>query len=138
VDQSIADYIRANRDKYTREAIRDQLIAAGHDHGAIDEAWHAVEAEATGAQGPPASRVGIVAYVVIWYLFGGLFTLAGATGSGLGWFPPVYLVVGGVVAYLVTRIPVRGMGWLLAVPLVPIAFFLVWYGTCVAAYSVSH
>jgi hypothetical protein len=45
VDKSVADYIRANRDKYTREAIRDQLLAAGHDQSAIDEAWRAIEAE---------------------------------------------------------------------------------------------
>ncbi len=31
MDPRIADYIRANRKKYTREVIREQLVKAGHD-----------------------------------------------------------------------------------------------------------
>ena len=38
----MTDYIRANRDRYSREAIRAQLIAAGHDSAAIDAAWEKV------------------------------------------------------------------------------------------------
>jgi hypothetical protein len=39
VDQRIADYISANRGKYTREAIRQQLIDAGYGPEAIDATW---------------------------------------------------------------------------------------------------
>ena len=136
MDQGIADYIRTNRDKYTKGAIRDQLLAAGHDQAAIDEAWQAVETDPPGNP-PEPSRAGIVIYVLVWYVLGALITLPIALGSGLVWFIVLYLVVGGVVAYLVTRIQVAGAGWLLAVPLVPIAFALIAFGTCVAAYSIG-
>ena len=134
----IREYILANRRKYTRGAIGDQLRAAGHDQAAIDEVWRVVDADPTLSAERPPSRAGIVVYVLIWYLLGALITLGMASGSGLGWFPPIYLVVGGLVAYGVTRIEVTGWGWLLALPLVPICFFFVWYGTCVAAYSINH
>jgi hypothetical protein len=35
----IEDYIRANRDHYPREALTEQMVAAGHDRAAIDAAW---------------------------------------------------------------------------------------------------
>lgn len=44
IDPRIADYIRDNRRRYTREAIRQQLLDAGHDPGAIDATWAALEA----------------------------------------------------------------------------------------------
>jgi hypothetical protein len=39
MDPLIADYIRANRGRYTREAIRQQLIDAGYDPAVIDRTW---------------------------------------------------------------------------------------------------
>jgi hypothetical protein len=39
MDPRIADYIRANRARYTRDAIRRQLLAAGHDPAEIDRTW---------------------------------------------------------------------------------------------------
>jgi len=36
MSSQIDDYIRENRERYTREAIREQLIAAGHDPVAVD------------------------------------------------------------------------------------------------------
>lgn len=39
MDPRIADYIRANRGRYTREAIRQQLVDAGYDPEAIDRTW---------------------------------------------------------------------------------------------------
>src|SRR5918995_3973573 len=39
MDQRIADFISANRGKYTREAIRQQLIDAGYSPEAIDATW---------------------------------------------------------------------------------------------------
>jgi hypothetical protein len=38
MDPMIEECIRQNRNTYTREAIRDQLIAAGHDPAAINKA----------------------------------------------------------------------------------------------------
>jgi hypothetical protein len=130
----IRDYILANRDKYTKEAIQDRLLAAGHDQAAIDQAWQAVEAGASPTPESP-SRTGIVTYVLVWYALGALITLPIALSVGFGVFLLLYVVVGGVVAYLVSRIHVAGAGWFLAVPLVPIAFFVIAFGTCLAAYS---
>ncbi len=39
MDQRIADFISANRGKYTRDAIRQQLIDAGYSPEAIDATW---------------------------------------------------------------------------------------------------
>ena len=39
MDPKIADYIARNHGKYTREAIRQQLIDAGHDPADIDATW---------------------------------------------------------------------------------------------------
>ena len=39
MDPNIADYIAKNQGKYTREAIRQQLIDAGHDPAGIDATW---------------------------------------------------------------------------------------------------
>ena len=44
MDPRIADFIRANRKTYTREAIRQQLIDAGHDPADIDATWEMLHA----------------------------------------------------------------------------------------------
>lgn len=38
----IEDYIRANRDKYAREALTEQLVAGGHNPAAVEGAWNRV------------------------------------------------------------------------------------------------
>jgi hypothetical protein len=50
MDPRISDYIRANRRKYTREAITQQLVAAGHDPAEVERVWAALDA-------PDADRV---------------------------------------------------------------------------------
>lgn len=42
--QRIADYISQNRHRYTREAIRQQLIDAGYEARDIDETWATLDA----------------------------------------------------------------------------------------------
>lgn len=44
MDPRIADYIRANRRRYTRDAIRQQLVEAGHAPEEIDATWAALDA----------------------------------------------------------------------------------------------
>lgn len=44
MDPRIEEYIRANRRRYTREAITKQLEEAGHDRAAIDATWAALDA----------------------------------------------------------------------------------------------
>lgn len=43
MDPRITDYIRANRRRYTREAITQQLVAAGHDPAEIERVWAALD-----------------------------------------------------------------------------------------------
>jgi hypothetical protein len=45
MDPRIEEYIRANRSRYTREAITKQLEEAGHDRAAIDATWNALDAK---------------------------------------------------------------------------------------------
>jgi len=49
LNEQVANYIRENRGRYTKEAITSQLIAAGHDPAAIEEAWAVVNAAARSA-----------------------------------------------------------------------------------------
>jgi hypothetical protein len=54
MDPRIEEYIRANRKTYTREAIRQQLIDAGHDPADIDATWemlHAPDPDEAGVAG---------------------------------------------------------------------------------------
>lgn len=44
MDPRIADYIRANRKRYNRDVIREQLLKAGHDPAEIDATWAALDA----------------------------------------------------------------------------------------------
>lgn len=44
MDPRIADYIRANRRRYTRDAITQQLVEAGHDRDEVERTWAALEA----------------------------------------------------------------------------------------------
>lgn len=68
------NYIAANRDRYTREAITDQLLAAGHSRAAIDAAWE----RASGAGVPQRSwRPGWRTFV--------LLILGGGVGAALVW-----------------------------------------------------
>ena len=47
MDPKVGDYIREHRGTYTREAVRSQLIAAGHDPAEVDEAFAEAELAAT-------------------------------------------------------------------------------------------
>lgn len=130
MDDPIRDYITANRDKYTKEAIREQLLAAGHDIASVDEAWQQIEAVGKPAT-PSRWRSGITAYVMVWFVLGLLPLLLVARSRPL--VIPAYLVIGAVLGYLVTRFHVTGWWWLLAAPLVP---WLV-AGTCLAATTIG-
>ena len=44
MDPRIADFIRANRKRYNRDVIREQLLKAGHDPADIDATWAALDA----------------------------------------------------------------------------------------------
>ena len=98
MDPSIDEYIRANRDKYTRQAIREQLLAAGHDIASVDAALAQVGPEGAAATSltPVGWRVGRRAFLA---LIG-----AGAIGAALVWnygglnviAVPAYLIAGSI------------------------------------------
>jgi hypothetical protein len=72
----IDEYLRANRDAYTRDALTSTLIDEGHDPAEIEAAWARLDA-ADGERphpGPPAGRPGL-----------GTFLLIGAAVVGYGY-----------------------------------------------------
>jgi hypothetical protein len=141
----IERYIREHGDRYTDEALRRELIAAGHDPAEVDAALLERRRTATGGQ-----TVGKVAFV--FYIVGGLVGAAGAvllaliglSAGGIGpaalfvvLFAVVYLAIGYGIVRLARSI--RASGWaaaLLTIILVPVFGILV-YGTCMAAYTIS-
>ena len=147
MDPKIRDYIQANHDRYAPEAIRAQLIAAGRDPAAIDVALAAFASEraATLAGGRPVRTylwsvfwiwaVGILALIGL--LFGvnrnpDKVAVIGLFGAGL---LGGYLVVGYLIARWMSRriVPSGAIGWVGAILLAPIAFFLIAFGACTAS-----
>jgi hypothetical protein len=93
----IDDYLRANRDAYTREALSRRLIEAGHDPATVEAAWARVAAGDAGAGPPlPGRRPGIgtvlliivvvagYGYVGAFGLFGIAFSASGMSGRPMG------------------------------------------------------
>jgi hypothetical protein len=93
MDPSIEDYIRENRTRYTKEAIRAQLVAAGHPAADVDAAWDRV-----GGGSAAAAPVG---WRPRWREFLVLLVL-GAIGAALVWSGQPYSA-GGVapIAYAI-------------------------------------
>lgn len=96
------DYILANRDQYTREAMTEQLIAAGYDRAAIDDAWRRSEDKRAGTAPVgwrPSWKV-LIALTAIGAV--GAFFVWSIPAPGLGPpFAPIaavaYLIAAGVV-----------------------------------------
>jgi hypothetical protein len=62
------EYLRANRDAFTREALTRRLVEAGHDPAAVEASWARIQEEESGAgpraAGPPR-RPGIGTFLLI-------------------------------------------------------------------------
>jgi hypothetical protein len=101
--QQIDEYIRQNQERYTREAIRQQLTDAGHDTAAIDAGWARVEASST----PPARAAG---WRPGWREFLVLLVV-GAIGAAIVWASEPYGA--GVIAPIVYAI-ILSIGFALA------------------------
>ena len=69
MNQQLLDYLRENRSRYTREALRRTLVDAGYVPAEIDEAFAAIEAEESGG---PSAATGVAA-------------VAPPTPPGTGW-----------------------------------------------------
>jgi hypothetical protein len=143
MDPKIGDYIRANHDRYAPEAIRAQLVNAGHDPTAIDEELAAFASERATTSGVTDA---LLAEARILLIVGGVAGLAGfalASSLGPGGSLPVFLVaylgIGlGIMVLLrwaVPRLRIKGM-WasILGLALIPI-FGALMYGTCAAAFA---
>jgi hypothetical protein len=84
----IVEYIRRNRATYTKEALTQKLLEAGHSQFAIDAAFAAAERGET-APGPdrraPVAILIVVAYVATWLALVALTPMATRT-YGIGPF----------------------------------------------------
>lgn len=125
MNQNIPQYIRQNRDTYTREAIDRALVGAGYDPAEVQAAWAAVESEQAipvppgevGAPGQPKSRWGddtlaeprrrnVASTGQFWLTLGG-FIAASYIGTSL-------------LVWIITQIPYDSSG---AFGLIPLAFY---------------
>jgi hypothetical protein len=124
----IDDYLRANRDAFTREALTRRLVESGHDAAEVDAAWARIErgpiSHAEAGEAPveaPKGRVGIgtSALIILTILVYGASILAAAFtiqyGGGVSILMIVYVIAmlfG--LSYSVRRLlitPTQGPGW---------------------------
>ncbi|HEV8252676.1 MAG TPA: hypothetical protein VGQ66_04770 [Candidatus Limnocylindria bacterium] len=154
MDPKIRDYIQDHRERYTREAIRSQLIAAGHDPAAIDQAldkaWSEparIRADGGGAAGQVQTGWAILLYlagfsVPIWFLVSSMTSRSLSPAWTIGGV--VFLVLYAVIGLLVVRWVARWdppsgfLAWERAIVGLPVLFALLvgvgFFTTCLAAY----
>lgn len=133
----IRDYIAANRDKYTAEAIRAQLLAAGHDPAAVDAELARLAATPPTAEG--RSSVATYVWVVFWIGAAAIlvFTGMGMGILGIGWLL-AYGFIGRFAARRLSRmkVPSTAIGWAGVIILAPLAFLLIGGGICAATLAI--
>ena len=149
MDPRIADFIARNHGKYTREAIRQQLIEAGHDPADIDATWAALftpdpdETSVAGEGFWPRFFLFLVGLNVAVFLFVALSTgmlenLAGGGGALMGIFA-VALGIGALIAWgIVAAVGPAKLGRTTAIViggLIPLVFALLVGGSCFALAS---
>ncbi len=142
----IAAYLRANSTRYTREALDQRLLAAGHPPEAIADAWAAFAAEDAAAgrrdrRGQTAAIIG-GSYLVTWIL---VVALAIVPSVPMAYAGPVLLAgilavslfVPGFIAVILARstgwLRRAGVGRVVAFSFVPLLILFALAGTCVAA-----
>ena len=134
----VRDYILANRDTYTREAIIEQLVAAGHAKMAVERTW-----EQLLVGEPMRGRAGTNMAPFAWVIFGlgavvllagpvlGTFSGGGTLGFfGVGWLV-AYLGVGvWPTLWFARQRPRTALGVVALALAVPIVMVLVGGGIC--------
>jgi hypothetical protein len=156
MDDPIREYILANRDKYTREAIRAQLMKAGHDTQAIDRALQEAWPESPAA--PSAARTTAeqlqIGWAILVYLVGfaasavlAVWVIGGSSGGSWTALMLVFLVLYAIVGFLVVRWVTRWgppsdfLAWERTIVGLPVLFAILlgvgFFTTCLAAYSLS-
>jgi hypothetical protein len=138
-------YLRANSGRYTREALDQQLAAAGHPPEAIAAAWAVVRAEddAAGLRDRRGQTAGIIAgaYAVTWLLV----VVLAIIPSGGGTYSPVEILAGilavalfipGIIAVAIALstgwLRHAGAGRVVAFSFVPLLILFALAGTCVS------
>lgn len=156
---SIAEYIRANRHQYTREALDDYLRRSGHADLDIAAAWVALDAEAP-EHPPEAGAVmttrqsvlsGLTILVAVAALIAGMFGIFLASGNRPAMF--LYAILFPIQVILVShwiygRIRASSglragdaavtIGWLVVPPIVMLALIWICIGYTSAFGCVLH
>lgn len=146
LSQNALAYLRANRDRFTSDALTERLEAAGYPFDVIDRAWASINAETAG---PGSALTGRQTALIVLLVLGGL--AAGAVGGGtlllaassgialpILYLPFFLIQVVGVAVFAYRRIArsealrrgdwVNTVGWLVAPPLM----FVFVLGVCYA------
>ena len=142
----LVDYLRRNRASYTREALTRQLLDAGHDPAAVEDAWARLELGDAVLPGTADRRNQAALIVAIAYLGTLAVFFAGYTdaeryrhgGTLAPWVLAVVLFVPGIVGFARARQNERlrhaTAGALLPALAVPLAFLVGLSGLCIATY----
>jgi lysylphosphatidylglycerol synthetase-like protein (DUF2156 family) len=99
VDPQIADFIRQNRQRYTREAITDQLREAGYSREAVDATWDRLTSEEPEPEAQPEHDGGNGMGRFVWLapVAGALIVVLSLIGyagvSALVWWVAIALLV---------------------------------------------
>jgi hypothetical protein len=142
-DRRIADYISANRGKFTREAITQQLRDAGYEQAAIDATWAVLDTP------DPDDVVGegfwgrfwiyLIGLNVVAFLLVGVATQLIPNATGIAAVLGIALTIGAAIALgivAVTRPTRLGRGAAIAIGgIVPLIFTFVIAGSCYALMS---
>jgi uncharacterized membrane protein len=142
----IAGYLRRNALRYTRDALDQRLIAAGHPPEAIAAAWATVEGEddAAGRRDRRRQTAAIIggSYLVVWIVVVVLaivpsVSIAYSTPALLAGILAVALFVPGFIAVIIALasgwLRRAGVGRVVAFSFVPMLILFALAGTCVAA-----
>ena len=143
MNDPIRDYISANRDKYTSEAIREQLLAAGHDLALVDAALEestqpagrVVDEATRRAFGRWALGLHAAAFVgvvgILWIIYGSRISVYLGIGAII---LVVALLIGWGISSLIGRVVLSPSRLAIAI-IVPALSALVIGGSCFALLS---
>lgn len=149
MDPRIADFIARNHGKYTQEAIRQQLIEAGHDPADIDATWAALftpDPDETSVAGEGfwprfflfLVGLNVAVFLVVASSTGMLENLGGGGGALAGIFA-VALGVGALIAWgIVAAVGPAKLGRTTAIiigAVIPLVFAILVGGSCFALAS---
>jgi hypothetical protein len=142
----LAEYVRANREAFTRAALREALVSAGHDPAAVDAALDAegvppaaVEPLSGYVAGHPRLTTGgilIGAYAGMWLLFALVTDWNAAAYSTVStWILGAVLGLVGLMSLVYVsatrRLTSGGRGAIVGALTVPLVLLLVIGGLCV-------